>query len=117
MKPVIDSVFSFFSSISQIIGILVVSYGMLRGFYMYLCFQIRRRNFIGAITRSRMELGHSFSLGLGFLIGASIIKTTLAPSWNDIGKLAAIIAIRTIMNYFLIRDTERLNRTDTNDEA
>lgn len=112
MKATIELIFSIFSSISQVIGILVVSYGMLRGFYVYLCYQIKRRNFISAITRSRMELGHSFSLGLGFLIGASIIKTTLAPSWQDIGKLAAIIAIRTIMNYFLIRDTERLNHIE-----
>ncbi|MBU0677226.1 MAG: DUF1622 domain-containing protein [Verrucomicrobia bacterium] len=51
-----------------------------------------------------MELGHSFSLGLGFLIGASILNTTIAPTWNDIGQLAAIIAIRTILNYFLLKE-------------
>lgn len=46
----------------------------------------------------------SCSLALGFLIGASILKTTLAPTWTDIGQLAAIIAIRTILNYFLLHD-------------
>ena len=51
-----------------------------------------------------MEIGHAFSLALSFLIGASILKTTIAPTWNDIGQLASIIAIRTILNYFLIRD-------------
>lgn len=112
MGEFIKTLFTLFSSISQFFGILVVSFGMFRGFYIYVCSQVKRQNFIETISRSRMELGYSFSLGLGFLIGASIIKTTLAPSWDDIGKLAAIIAIRTIMNYFLIRDTERLNHTD-----
>ncbi|MEM7590776.1 MAG: DUF1622 domain-containing protein [Cyanobacteria bacterium P01_A01_bin.83] len=41
-------------------------------------------------------MGYSFSLGLSFLIGASILTSTIAPSWNDIGQLAAIIALRTI---------------------
>ena len=53
---------------------------------------------------SRLELGHAFSLGLGFLIGASILNTTLAPSWNEIGQLGAIIAIRTALNYFLLKE-------------
>ena len=42
--------------------------------------------------------------GLGFLIGGSILNTTIAPTWNDIGQLASIIAIRTILNYFLLRN-------------
>jgi uncharacterized membrane protein len=57
-----------------------------------------------SVKASRLELGHSFSLTLGFLIGASILKTTLAPTWNEIGQLSAIIAIRTILNYFLLHD-------------
>jgi len=57
-----------------------------------------------AIRGSRLEIGHTFSLGLAFLIGASIVKTTIAPTWNDIGQLAAIIALRTILNFFLIKD-------------
>ena len=40
---------------------------------------------------------------LAFLIGTSILKTAFAPTWNDIGQLAAIIAIRTTLNYFLLR--------------
>ncbi|WP_446358414.1 DUF1622 domain-containing protein [Coleofasciculus sp. G2-EDA-02] len=56
-----------------------------------------------AFQESRLQMGYSFSLGLGFLIGASILKTTIAPKWNDIGQLAAIIAIRTVLNYLLLQ--------------
>ena len=56
---------------------------------------------------SRLAMGYSFSLGLSFLIGASILKSTIAPSWDDIGQLAAIIALRTILNYLLLRAIDR----------
>ncbi len=40
-------------------------------------------------------------LALGFLIGADILKTAIAPTWNEIGQLAAIIALRTIVNFVM----------------
>lgn len=46
-------------------------------------------------------------MGLEFTLGADIIRTAVAPSWDEIGKLAAIAAIRTALNYFLERDVEQ----------
>ena len=63
------------------------------------------------MTRSRIKLGHSLSLGLEFLIGADILKTAVAPTWNDIGQLAAIIAIRTVLNFFLMRELEQNDKS------
>ena len=45
-------------------------------------------------------------LSLEFALGADVIRTAIAPSWDDIGKLAAIAAIRTALNYFLTRDID-----------
>lgn len=112
MNDLIKAVFSLFSSISQLFGIIVVSYGMLRGFFIYVKSHVKHTDVYLAVNKSRLELGQSFSLGLGFLIGASIIKTTLAPNWDDIGKLAAIIFVRTTMNFFLMRDTEKLTEKE-----
>lgn len=42
--------------------------------------------------------------GLTFQLAADIIETSLTPSWNDIGRLAAIAVIRTFLSYFLERD-------------
>ena len=44
------------------------------------------------------------SLGLGFLVGADVIKTAISPTWTEIGQLAAIVAIRIVLNFFLMRD-------------
>ena len=38
------------------------------------------------------------------MLAADIVRSAIAPTWNDIGQLAAIAAIRTFLNYFLERD-------------
>jgi uncharacterized membrane protein len=96
----------------QLLAIAVLAIGAGKALIIYVRGSLGPARFRGqqnryrAIQYSRLELGHAFSLGLGFLIGASILKTTLAPSWNDIGQLAAIIAIRTVLNYFMLRDIQ-----------
>ena len=45
-------------------------------------------------------------LALEFALAADIAHTAIAPSWQDIGQLAAIAAIRTLLNFFLERDLE-----------
>lgn len=52
-------------------------------------------------------LGRWLVLGLEFALAADIVRTAIAPTWTDIGQLAAIAAIRTFLNYFLTRDLEQ----------
>lgn len=47
-------------------------------------------------------------LALEFALGADIIRTAVAPTWDDIGKLASIAAIRTALSFFLERDIDAL---------
>lgn len=51
-------------------------------------------------------------LALEFALAADIIRTAIAPTWDDIGKLAAIAAIRTVLNWFLGRDLSEYRETD-----
>lgn len=44
--------------------------------------------------------------GLTFQLAADIVETVVAPTWNDIGRLAAIAVIRTLLTYFLDRDID-----------
>lgn len=37
-------------------------------------------------------------------LGADIVESAIAPSWESIGQLAAVAVIRTFLNYFLERD-------------
>jgi uncharacterized membrane protein len=61
-------------------------------------------------TGLRMQLGQSMVVGLEFLVAADILKTALSPSWNDILFLAALIGLRTVLNYLLEHELRMLNR-------
>jgi len=49
----------------------------------------------------RIRLGHWLSVALEFELAADILRTAVAPTWTDIGQLAAIVVLRTVLNYFL----------------
>ena len=55
-------------------------------------------------NRVRLTLGKYLTLALEFQVGADILSTAIAPSWEQIGKLAAVAAIRTLLNYFLTKE-------------
>lgn len=52
----------------------------------------------------RLTLARFLALALEFQLGADILSTAVAPSWDQIGKLGAIAVIRTALNYFLTRE-------------
>lgn len=41
---------------------------------------------------------------LTFQLAADILESSIATSWEALGKLAAIAVVRTFLNYFLERD-------------
>lgn len=49
----------------------------------------------------RLRFGVWLALALEFQLGADVVATTIAPSLDTLGQLAAIAAIRTFLNYFL----------------
>ena len=65
----------------------------------------------------RLALGRSLALSLEFLLGADILRTAVEPSWDEIGRLAAIAAIRTGLNYFLQREIAQDARMSGNELA
>jgi len=55
----------------------------------------------------RIELGFALSLALEFELGADILKTAIAPNWQTVGTVAAIIVLRTVLNFFLQKELEK----------
>ena len=55
-------------------------------------------------TRVRITFARYLALALEFQLGADILSTSVAPTWDQIGKLAAIAVIRTALNYFLTQE-------------
>ena len=97
----------------QVLAMIVIVIGIIKGLIIYIKDALLGAKSKDAIQESRAELGHAFSLGLGFLVGGTILNSTVAPTWNDIGQLGAIIAIRTILNYTLMKEIEKGEKTDS----
>lgn len=53
---------------------------------------------------TRVTFGSAVAVSLELLLGADVLATAVAPSWDDIGKLAAIATIRTVLNFFLEKE-------------
>jgi uncharacterized membrane protein len=49
-------------------------------------------------------------LALEFALAADLVRTAVAPTWDDISKLAVIATIRTMLNYFLAKDIAEFDR-------
>ena len=58
-------------------------------------------------VRVRLRLGRYLALGLEFQLASDILSTAVAPTFEEIGKLAAIATIRTALNYFLGKEIEK----------
>jgi uncharacterized membrane protein len=52
----------------------------------------------------RLLFARYLTLALELQLAADILSTSVAPTWDRIGKLAAIAVIRTALNYFLERE-------------
>lgn len=59
---------------------------------------------VADFNAARLTLARFLAVALEFQVGADILSTAVAPSWDAIGKLGAIVVIRTALNYFLSRD-------------
>lgn len=85
-------------------GALVIFAGAMVAFVRFLAVTVRRdpRGFIPL----RLFLGRYLTLGLEFQLASDVLRTAIAPSFEEIGQLAAIVAIRTVLNFFLGRELQ-----------
>jgi uncharacterized membrane protein len=61
--------------------------------------------------RTWLRFAHWLIAALTFELAADIVATTIAPSWDDLGKLASIAVIRTFLTFFLDRDLAKETST------
>jgi uncharacterized membrane protein len=59
----------------------------------------------------RLDLARSLALALEFMLAGDVVRTAVAPTWDDIGKLAAVAVIRTGLNYFLHHEIREAQTT------
>lgn len=55
----------------------------------------------GIYNQVRFIFSRYLIMGLEFQLAADIIGTAVSPSWDQLGKLAVIATIRTLLSFFL----------------
>jgi uncharacterized membrane protein len=94
----LDVILLYIKEFIAAIGILVITYGALRSVYFLI------NGFFSDgidINYIRLQFGDSVILGLEFMVGADIIGSLVEPDYYNLGLLAIIVLIRTVLSYFL----------------
>lgn len=68
-------------------------------------------------SAARLRFARYLAFALELQLGADILSTAVAPSWDQIGKLGAIAVIRTALNYFLRKELSEETRTSAHAEG
>jgi uncharacterized membrane protein len=91
-------------TIIQIMALLVVAFGTIQAFILSLRAMLNPTAAGHNFHSGYVQYARWLIAGLTFQLAADIIQTSFAPSWDEIGQLAAIAAIRAFVNYFLEHD-------------
>ncbi|HYX32339.1 MAG TPA: DUF1622 domain-containing protein [Oligoflexus sp.] len=96
---------SILTSLTEAGALIIIFVGVLRGFILFLWHSFKRQGAEYYIP-IRLDLGRYLALGLEFQLASDLLRTAVAPSFEEIGKLAAVATIRTALNYFLSREIQ-----------
>ena len=91
----------------EILAAVIIGIAILNVLYRYLSFFYAPKNIISK-EQIRVQFGSSVAVALELMLGADVLATAVAPSWNDIGQLAAIAIIRTALYYFLGKELKEI---------
>ena len=108
MEDLLRTGVSFLVSITEAGAAIIIFLGALVGFgrFVYQALAVRKAE---QFVLVRLDLGRFLALGLEFQLASDLLRTAVSPTFEEIGKLAAVATIRTALNYFLSREikTER----------
>lgn len=97
----------------ELVGAVIIALGIITAGGLLVKALAARRT--ADFTSIRLVLARYLALALEFQLGADILSTAIAPSWEQIGKLGAIAVIRTALNFFLSKEMQE-ERKQSGDE-
>ena len=112
MKELAEIITKYLSSVVEVLAAFVISVALIKFLVKYIWHIFKPNDGITNETL-RIQFGSALAISLELLLGADILATAIAPTWNDIGKLAAIAVLRTALNYFLEKELRANEATTT----
>jgi uncharacterized membrane protein len=87
----------------ELVAIIIVTIGTLEAVAAAVRMLVTGRSDT-ARRGAMLKYARWLAAGLTFQLAGDIVHTSIAPTWDDIGRLAAIAVIRTFLTFFLERD-------------
>jgi uncharacterized membrane protein len=112
MKEIAEIVTKHLSSTVEVLASFVIGVALVKFLYKYLRHLFTSNDGITNQT-IRIHFGSALTVALELLLAADILATAIAPTWDDIGKLASIAVLRTALNYFLERELKNNEPNET----
>ena len=75
----------------ELAGIIVIVISMVRGFI----------GFVQKDDSTRIQLAQGIMLGLEFKVGSEVLRSVIVSGWNELGTLAAVILLRSLLTLLL----------------
>ena len=111
MKEIAEIITKHLSSFVEVLAACVIAVALVQFLVRYLR-NLTRTHIEQENQNVRIQFGSSLTVALELLLAADILATAIAPTWDDIGKLAAIATLRTALNYFLERELKSTERKE-----
>jgi uncharacterized membrane protein len=105
-----DEVLLYIKEFINAIGVFVIAFGAVRAVY-----QLYLRIVLNTVTTNyiRLSFGTSVILGLEFMVGADIVGSLVKPDYYNLGLIAILVVIRTILSFFLNLELKALTPAQT----
>ncbi len=94
------------------VGVIIILIGVLKSLRAFMVLEFSKNKQHIGIDMVRYKLGTYLLLGLEFLVAADILETVFTPSLERIAILGGIVIIRTVLNFFLNKELERIENKD-----
>ena len=107
INATLETLFEYIIVFVEACSAVVIVVGAARAIYGFFRCCIGRHG-RQSVAQVRMNLGQTMVVALEFQVAADILKTGIAPTWQDILLLGAIIGLRTLLNTLLEVELARL---------
>lgn len=97
------------SLVVEILGAVIIGVGLVQFIIGYIKTLFHPKQYLSNALL-RVKFGSVLAIALELLLAADILLTAVAPTWEEIGKLAAIAAIRTALNFFLEKELKEIEQ-------
>jgi len=101
--------------VTGLIGVAVLAWGVIVGLVELARLEVHRikgRDIAHERAVVRQDLGYYILLGLEFMIAADIMHTIRNPTLQELAVLGGIVAIRTVISYFVTQEMQESGRLE-----